>query len=380
MTLYLILTLLAWLCGVVCSLHALRLGNMAKKAARSTLRTSDLPPVSIVMTVHNQQQALQATLPAILSQDYPAPFEVIVVDMNSEDDTIEMLEEMEKTHVHLHHTFCPDSARDISLSRLALTLGFRSACYEWVLMLSPEAQTQSSQWLAGMAQSMQDNADAVQGFAFCAHPHGWTGIRSHFFQLWQQSLWMPWMANHRPYRADRSCLAYRKSLFMNHQGFASSFSLRFGATTLLVNHNLARGRMSLALHPDAFLAVGQPSTTAWCQQRVFYMETRRHMHHALPYRLWYATRLWVHYMWMPLAAFTLLHFHLPAFMAYACAALWFMALAIEGTAWHITAHRMHARSYVLLYPLLRALIPWWDAGAWLRWRFESRKTFRKKFV
>ena len=131
--------------------------------------------------------------------------------------------------MHLHHTFCPDTARDISLSRLAITLGFRSACYDWVLMMTADACPPSHHWLTGMAYHMTEEVDAVQGFVCYGHPHGWTGIKQHFFRLWQQSLWIPWCTHFAPYRADESCLAYRKSLFMSHQGFASNFSLRYGA-------------------------------------------------------------------------------------------------------------------------------------------------------
>ena len=380
MYLFLIITILAWACGVACSLHYLRLSSLSREARKQPPRSEDYPPVSIVITVHNQARELQANLPVILAQNYPAPFEVIIVDMNSDDGTLKFLEKMEEENVHLHHTFCPDTARDISIQRLALTLGFRSACYEWVLMIAPGACPASEQWLCGMAQSLTQDVDAVQGFACYGHPYGWSGIKQHFFRLWQQTLWMPWMTHFVPYRADDSCLAYRKSLFMRHQGFASSFSLRYGAGTLLVNHNVQRGRMGLALHPDAFLTEPQPSTLSWKHQRLFFMETRKHIRHALPYRLWYAIRLWSHYLWLPLAAFTILYFHPHVYIMYGTGILWLLSIIIACACWHCTAHGMGVRSYALLYPLLQPLIPYWDALAWLHWRFESRKTFRKKFV
>lgn len=110
--------------AIGCSLHYLRLANMARKARRQEPHTGEFPPVSIVLTVHNQARELQANLPVILQQDYPAPFEVIVVDTNSDDGTLKMLEKLEEEYLHLHHTFCPDTARDISISRLHSPLAF----------------------------------------------------------------------------------------------------------------------------------------------------------------------------------------------------------------------------------------------------------------
>ena len=147
MVLFLVITIVTWCLGLACSMHFLRLAYLARKAKEQCASGTSLPPVSIVMTVHNQENNLRQNLPALLSQDYPEPYEVIIVDMNSDDGTQKLLERMEQEYMHLHHTFCPDTARDISLSRLAITLGFRSACYDWVLMMTADACPPSLHWL-----------------------------------------------------------------------------------------------------------------------------------------------------------------------------------------------------------------------------------------
>lgn len=377
---FLVITIVTWLLGLACSLHYLRLANIAKEAKEQDTHITSYPSVSIVMTVHNQAHNLRQNLPAILTQEYPEPFEVIIVDMNSDDDTQKLLEGMEKQYMHLHHTFCPDTARDISLSRLALTLGFRSACYEWVLIMSPNAYPLSGDWLKSMALYMTKDVDAVQGFVHYGHPKGWSGIKQHFFRLWQQSIWMPWCTHFAPYRADDSCLAYRKSLFMQHQGFASNFSLRYGAADLLVNHNVSCKRMGIAIKPQATLQETQKSAEEWEQQRMFFMETRHHMHHSFLYRAWYATRLHACHLWILPALYTILFLQPHIYIMYSFAVMWLLSLITACLSWHIMARRLHVPSYALLLPVLQALIPWWDLNAWVHWRLESKKTFRKKFV
>ena len=380
MVLFLVITIVTWCLGLVCSIHFLRLAYLARKAKEQCASGTSLPPVSIVMTVHNQENNLRQNLPALLSQDYPEPYEVIIVDMNSDDGTQKLLERMEQEYMHLHHTFCPDTARDISLSRLAITLGFRSACYDWVLMMTADACPPSHHWLTGMARHMTDEVDAVQGFVCYGHPHGWTGIKQHFFRLWQQSLWIPWCTHFAPYRADESCLAYRKSLFMSHQGFASNFSLRYGATDLLVNHNVKPKRIGLALNPQVVLVQNQQSQEQWEQLRMIYMETRQHMHHSMLYRLWYVTRLHAGHLWLLPALYLLLFLHPHIYIMYGLAGLWLLTIFATCVSWHIMTRRLHVASYAMLVPILQALIPWWDFCAWIHWRLESKKTFRKKFV
>ena len=90
---------------------------------------------SIIIIAHEQSEALSANLPALLSQQ-GTEFEVVVVDMNSEDDTIDRLKAMAECHPQLHYLSLPTSARDISRERLALHLGMRAAIYPNVLVMN----------------------------------------------------------------------------------------------------------------------------------------------------------------------------------------------------------------------------------------------------
>ena len=48
------------------------------------------PPVCILVPARNEAESLPQTLPALLSQDYPAPFSVILIDDRSTDGTAEI--------------------------------------------------------------------------------------------------------------------------------------------------------------------------------------------------------------------------------------------------------------------------------------------------
>ena len=96
-------------------------------------------PLTIVIPARNQADALRRHLPAVLSQDYDL-YDVIVVDMASADETLVLLEAMEMEYDHLRHLQTPPSARDISLERLALTLGIRAAQSEWVVITQADCE------------------------------------------------------------------------------------------------------------------------------------------------------------------------------------------------------------------------------------------------
>ena len=58
-----------------------------------------LPFISVILPVRNEEKYIAACVDSIFSQDYPAELmEVIFVDGRSEDRTVAMLREMQKVH------------------------------------------------------------------------------------------------------------------------------------------------------------------------------------------------------------------------------------------------------------------------------------------
>ena len=69
--------------------------------------------VTILIIAHEEEEKLSRNLPFLLSQQC-TDYEVVVVDMNSEDNTIEILNALEAEHRHLRHISLPKSAKDIT--------------------------------------------------------------------------------------------------------------------------------------------------------------------------------------------------------------------------------------------------------------------------
>lgn len=377
---FLLAVLVLWIINLLMAIHFRKLGKMMDKQQGLPLKSAELPPASIIITTHNQATELRQNLPLFLEQAYPNDYEVIVVDRHSDDETISLLESLEESYPHLHHTYCPTTARDISLQRLALTLGIKSACYEWTCITQADCRIPDEHWLTNMMQPCCEEIDAILGLTRFEDAKGWASRRWQFFKLWQQMMWLPFAEHHAPYRADGSCLCYRKSVFMKHQGFASHSNLVSGAETLLVNHNVHKGRCHVNVRPGAIVTQQLPIDRMWSQERLFYMETRQHMKHYILYRLRYfmATCANFLYFWLTLA---LMLWFVPNWYTVAPLGLmWLILLMVKLLAYNFTARRVGSKSLYFTLPLLLSLIPLWDAEAWFRWLFTRKKTFRKKFV
>ena len=376
--LYLIFLLL-WIASLWPAIRLCQLGRISKRQEREPLR-ADVPPASIVIACHNNAPQLRENLPALLQQEYPTEFEVIVVDMHSTDETKDLLENFAYTYPHLHHTHCPTTARDISLQRLALTLGVRAAAHEWIVFTEADCTVSGPQWLLHMTQPCTDERDAVLGVMLYDEDGTWRGRKFQFFHLWQQTLWLPHAIHHAPYQADGAALCYRRSHFMQHQGFASSALWEVGAETLLVNHNIRAGRCDANLRPQAIVRKPLPTNHKWREDSLRSVATHHQIRQGFLYLLSYAFRETCHLLF-PLSAISLfaVAWGNPYVMV-PVALMWLALIVLRLVMFRQTTRQLGIRSFNLSLPWLLHMPLIWGISAWLRWLGSDKKMFRKKFV
>lgn len=76
-----------------------------------------VPSVSVILPVKNEVESLEATLDAIIAQDYPGELDVHVVDGGSDDGTIEILYRFEERAPHFHWSSNPQGLTARSLNQ-----------------------------------------------------------------------------------------------------------------------------------------------------------------------------------------------------------------------------------------------------------------------
>ena len=107
-----------------------------------TAESTEQPAISIIIPALDQGDYLAEYLPIFLQQNYPS-FEIIVVDEASTDNTPDVLKRLSAEDKRLRYLSVPRSARHIELTKLALTLGVRSARFPWVVFTRADWQTAS---------------------------------------------------------------------------------------------------------------------------------------------------------------------------------------------------------------------------------------------
>ncbi len=348
-------------------------------------------PLSIVIPAHNQATELRAHLPRILEQDFD-DFEVIVVDIASTDETKDVLEQLELSYPQLRHTHTPASARDISLERLALTLGFRAARHEWVVLTRADCEPATSHWLTRLSEAASTDKSIILGAAkYDEQHHTWFDTKVSYFRIHYTIANLRHIqGGHSAVRADECNMAIRRSLFLETEGFGRHINLLTGAAELLVNSLSTSTNTAVATAPEAIVIQDHmPAKRLWLKHRTFYMETRRYQRNAAYYR--FKQNLKMAFTWLmflcivgywPLINSLAVPQTTPLWILTGLLALlWLIIVIYNIVSFNRTASALgYQRRFYLSLPILSLSLPIWNALSWFRHRFTPKNEFRKKFV
>lgn len=136
--------------------------------------------LSIIVACGEQQTQLRSLLPQLFSLQYDGDYEVIVVDKMHDKDLEEWLEDMEIQYPQLSHTFCSTTARGVDVHRLALTLGAKAACYDWLVVLPVDVKLPSEGWLQELTTRLDDETEIRIGIA--SRQRQWNWFTSYLFR------------------------------------------------------------------------------------------------------------------------------------------------------------------------------------------------------
>ncbi len=243
-------------------------------------RTTENFPLTVIVVAENNAIELRENLPSILSQDYPAGFEVIVAIAKDEDGTQDYLKSL-SSYENLHTCQVPDSALYMSRRKLAITLGVKASKNDWILLLDATSRPLSSQWITSMVSNCDIGRTLVLGYSNYAKkaPTFQRFLRFHieYRNLKETSSGSYGMVGNN--------LMFRKDIFLEGKGFQGNLKYIRGEYDFIVNKFARRGTATVGIDPKCFLEEIPPTLKSWEALNISYMETRQHMFRSAAHRL-----------------------------------------------------------------------------------------------
>ena len=126
------------------------------------MESRDLPLVTVIVPVYNQEKYIAQCINSLLNQDYPPEkLEIIVVDNNSEDNTSQILKVYREKGVKI----LEESKRGPAATR---NKGIKESKGEIIAFIDADCEASPS-WLKCLIEGLRENkADAVAGISsFC---------------------------------------------------------------------------------------------------------------------------------------------------------------------------------------------------------------------
>lgn len=209
--------------------------------------SGDRPGVSVIVCAKNELENLKVLLPNLLSQACP-DFEIVLVDDKSTDGTYEYGIELAQQEERLKFVRVDTTPDHINNKKYAITLGVRAATNELLLLTDADCCPTGNQWIAQMASGF--SAEGKQFVLGYSQYETRKGLLNRFIQYETLLTGLNYLGIGllgRPYMGVGRNIAYKKSFFLQNNGFGEYQSIVGGDDDLLVNKYAKRKNTSFIL-------------------------------------------------------------------------------------------------------------------------------------
>jgi cellulose synthase/poly-beta-1,6-N-acetylglucosamine synthase-like glycosyltransferase len=228
-------------------------------------------PVSVVICARNEYVNLKNNLPLILEQDYPN-FEVVVVNDNSQDDSIELLEDMARENPRLKIVNLNQDLNFFHGKKFPLSLGIKSAAHDIILLTDADCRPSSVNWIKNMAGSFHYGIEIVLGYGGYERKRSLINYLIRYETLWVAIQYLSFSLGGQSYMGVGRNMAYRKSLFIKNKGFSSHYTIASGDDDLFINSVATKKNVAIEIGGES-ASLSEPKTNigSWIRQK------RRHL-------------------------------------------------------------------------------------------------------
>jgi poly-beta-1,6-N-acetyl-D-glucosamine synthase len=235
---------------------------------RESYYSSDaLLPVSVVICARNEAENLSRNLKTILIQNYPE-FEVIVVNDQSTDGTMEVLADFASRNEHIRIMQVP-AYEDQSLGKkAAIKIGIDQARYDTIVVTDADCHPASTHWLRHIMGSYLSDSTFVLGYSPFIPESGLLHRLMRYENVMTAMQYFSFARAGMPYMGVGRNMSFRRSVFVDWEGYDPSQIIAGGDDDLFVNAQARGNHTTICLHRDALVYTAAPSGLgAWLRQK-----------------------------------------------------------------------------------------------------------------
>lgn len=247
-----------------------------------------LPPASIIICAKNEAQNLVQNLKVVLIQQYPQ-FEVIVVNDQSTDDTLDVLIEYYRRNPTLKLVnIPPDVNKPYAGKKYALMKGIEVATFEHIVVTDADCRPQTTLWLAKLVGAYMADTKVVLGHSPYEKGKGFLNSIIRYENYMTALQYFGFAKAGLPYMGVGRNMSYKKEVLQGFTGYDKNKDLVTGDDDLLINAVATGKNTEVCIDKDAFMITKAAATFGeWLDQK------RRHLRSGFKYKLHHQFLLFV---------------------------------------------------------------------------------------
>lgn len=269
-----------WQMLVCCGIYArFALYRGEKNRLQEREKNTLLLPFSVIICARNEAENLRSHLPSILQQEYDGVWELLVVDDDSSDDSIAVLEDLQSVYPRLR--YLPLKNKSSRGKKHALEQGIMASQYEYLLLTDADCMPVGNKWLADMAESfaVQPKTEIVLGYGPMKEMPGMLNRWIRFETAYTALQYFSFALARMPYMGVGRNLAFSKQIFERTGGFEAHRHIPSGDDDLLVNAAANSHNTAVCVSRDSYVySAGKTNWPAWLAQK------KRHLGASTSYR------------------------------------------------------------------------------------------------
>ena len=230
----------------------------------------EVQPTSVIVCAWNEEENLKELVPLLLNQEHPS-LEVVIVDDRSVDQTYDYLVKQKKQYHNLKVVRVDSVPDHMNAKKYALLLGIKAATHDCLLLTDADCRPTSPLWAKEMSSRYQKNTNFVLGFSPYKSESSLLNLLIRYETLLTGLQYLTSTLWGNPYMGVGRNLSYRKSFFLEKNGFSGIQHIMGGDDDLFVNRHATGANSKICIEPTAIM-VSTPKKT-W---KAYYSQKRRH--------------------------------------------------------------------------------------------------------
>lgn len=229
--------------------------------------------VSVIITCSNRAELLKENLEAFLKQDYPQ-FEVIVVDECSEDETNDVLSDLQQIYPHLKTSRIFPGTKFRRTKKIAINIGVLAAQYDILLFSEINCVPESPNWIRSMSACFTPETAVVIGYSNYGVKDEVLSIPRFFRFLW---FWKTFVLIKRKLfvNGNGTNMGYRRKYYLEERGYTGNTQEYIGFDTDMVKKISRKGQVRVVKEPDTRMIIKDDSLKDWKDDYSYYFATKR---------------------------------------------------------------------------------------------------------